>query len=472
NTINYPAKEIKKLELPEKPKEEVSGWETWEKEIIKKASTKLAREHNVFGYSNLIPRLDPDITEGYLLEKYPKVRNLSPKRRLELAKEVFALAKYKSWKELDKKEPVLETLWEQDYEEYAEIIISRLNEAGEETCPKAAILNAMIQDLDKERYNVVRRSNHAGKNYHKLIRERIAAYFHAREKKEVVKRQDSSKKPTTDVVHNLKLALGDYRPEYRICIEDWFNYNIYKLSQEKIAFNRGLKSHSSVSKNIKMFNEFVKPDIERSRTGLGLAWETAVFHTLIKIAKEEFPDYYSYIRRTGGNLKEEIIYEDLEDFLPIRQTNTPGWEEETWEFVVYGQPKKEGEKGVSGHPLLSFRWLGGASRLDFELSFSCSSSSSLFNTYSFECKNALFSNKHSYSFDKLQPLLKDSNDPSRKFILSFSPAYLDRLSNLQKNKNNRSVSIKRTDKGLEEWVRDKIRELKEEKKLVVEVENK
>jgi len=178
NTLHYPAKEIKKLELPDKPKEPVSSWEDWEKEIIKKASKELAENYEPFGYKNIIPKLDADICEGFLLEKYQKVGNLGVKRRRDLAIEVFAKTKFYAWLARHTNESVLEAKWPKEWEEYAATILLQLSE--EQDCPKGAIIEAMIDDLELERYGEIRAPSYKGVNYRKKIKDRIIKAFHTR----------------------------------------------------------------------------------------------------------------------------------------------------------------------------------------------------------------------------------------------------------------------------------------------------
>ncbi len=193
NTKDYPVKEIPELQLPDAPEEKVSSWEPWEEEIITAASATLSSDHSPFGYKDIIPRLDPEITEGFLLEVFPKIRNIEPRRRLQLARETFALAKYHAWKELDQQEEVLESSWVTDWEEYVDIILEKLY--GEQKSPTSAVLDAMIDEIDQEKYDTIRRSSYSGKNFRTMIKNKIKKFFHTREiigvrKKELKDRAD------------------------------------------------------------------------------------------------------------------------------------------------------------------------------------------------------------------------------------------------------------------------------------------
>ena len=448
NTVDYPAKEIPELVLPEVPEEKASPWEKWETTIIEAGAQEIAQNHEVFGYKNLIPRLDSDITEGYLLENYPVIRNLAPKRRYNLAGEVFALAKYHAWKELDSQEEVLESKWIGDWENYVDKILENLE--SEISCPNNAVLHSIIDDLELDTYKLIRRESYAGVNYRTKIINRIKKAFHAVDKEQKQQRQQASENYLKDPIHNLKMAMSDYYPKYRLSINDWFDNTIYKEKVTSIQRKRGLKSHSSVSGNISYFEDVIKPEIEGSRKGTGLAWETAIFNSFIRIIFEHFSDLKKELKIVAAESQEESLVEDILVRGIIRDTKKEGWEEDTYTFSLF--------KENSTSPLLSFLWLGGEGRVDFELLLPNNHHLAL------ECKNALFSNKHSYSLDKLKPLKKSPLPGAKKYLISFSPGYLDRVANYQESltATQKSVTVGKDCKGFEGWVGEIIEQIKKE----------
>jgi hypothetical protein len=103
----YPFAEIEVLDAPvdSELEDEITHWHDWEIEIRNKAAEQLALKEVQFGdkfcHINLwgardadIPRFDAGLCEVFLLENYPEVKELIPKRRQNFAKAVLQLAKY------------------------------------------------------------------------------------------------------------------------------------------------------------------------------------------------------------------------------------------------------------------------------------------------------------------------------------------------------------------------------------------
>lgn len=103
----YPFAEIEVLDAPvdSELEDEITHWHDWEIEIRNKAAEQLALKEVQFGdkvcHINLwgardadIPRFDAGLCEVFLLENYPEVKELIPKRRQNFAKAVLQLARY------------------------------------------------------------------------------------------------------------------------------------------------------------------------------------------------------------------------------------------------------------------------------------------------------------------------------------------------------------------------------------------
>ena len=239
--------------------------------------------------------------------------------------------------------------------------------------------------------------------------------------------------PSLDPLKNLENVFVSYHPDTERSIRDWFDHIVRKMKQQDIATSSGRKSHSSVSTNVAYFEKQIQPKVQGSRTGIGLFWETAVFHTVIRLIQEKCPSPKYKIRIDG---EKEKIFQDFEDGLPIRDITKPGWENDTFIF--------------EGHPLLTFAWLGGEKRVDFELTIKG-------QPLPLEAKCGLFSNKHSYSQDKLQPLINHPGE--KKFIVSFTPSYQDKIGS--ERTNSGGFKINQGDKNIMRWVGDMLEKLSE-----------
>ncbi|MHA1407172.1 MAG: hypothetical protein ACTSSG_07300 [Candidatus Heimdallarchaeaceae archaeon] len=491
------------LEAPEngetEESEEITHWHKWELEIRNKAAKHLAFEKVDFGGKKIrinlwgardadIPKFDVDLCEIFLQENYPETKELIPRRRRNLAKDVLKLAKYLQYSEIaperlenhheEEREKERMFKWAQrNWKKIAEEGIEFFS--GREKKPSSyEIKNWLVEKWKYRNKPLPKTINRIG--FFQMIVDRIQSQV-----KDVFDLGGFSG-AHAQRKEKMRIYPGSIVDKYRKALEEWAKENDQETTiQDLLANHFDGKSYSEIAVERDVNKNTISTNIKRAKRKInkisGGLWEQSIFSwileqvekrakeqnlTVFKIANgvivEQFPKHtesdifaIAVNRLTSNHKATPHIVENIEKIFKIDFTNPPS---SSSAFDLF----------LSSDLLFLFLWFGGKSQVDFLLFSRSSHSHFVFDAkvshQSFN-KNNRPKTSHTVSFEKLLPqsAYLRSHPGSLGVILFWSPFIGPKF--VSHSSPDQSVTINQKSPELEEQLIKIIQEgLKDQKR--------
>jgi len=381
---------IKILEAPESngEEEEITHWHDWEIQVRNQASEHLAFQKVDFGESSIrinlwgsrsadIPRWDIDLTEQFLIENYPETKELIPKRRRALAKDVFKRAKYLQYSEIaperiedyheEENEKEEQFQWaNQNWLRIAEEGVTYFRTLG--TVPTIPEIRKFILPHWKfENKTLPRTINRV--NFWQQISDHIRVILKKEFEDGYYVNQTTATIPLPDyegsIVQKYEQAVREFGKKQNIetAIEDLIANQFCNESYSDIGKRRGV-GKNTISGNI---NDVAKPKLDKVSGDL---WEQSIFTWVLeyleKIAAEKELNIYKFV---NNQLVDSFPVKEKDDvFIIASNVHTPIYCESLVD-VYHSSPNPPFlrflEFFTSGPFDLFFVWQGGKSTVDF-----------------------------------------------------------------------------------------------------------